>query len=129
MKVSLTKNMVEAIVRAYLFFQDYGKARVWLCSKNLNFGGFSPVELIHRGRGFKVIEFINAEIGTDGLKLPVPSRKFECFVPAENLRNIEFNRYTDKTHFKFDIAEQIEFDFKKLTGDIKITMEVMNEQN
>jgi hypothetical protein len=127
MKVSLTKNMVEAIVRAYLFFQDYGKARVWLCSKNLNFGGFSPVELIHRGRGFKVIEFMKNAVKEEGLQLPTPSRKFEAFVNGRNFRDLEICHLGTCTTFKFVIDEKFDFDFSNMDCDVKLTLEVMNE--
>jgi hypothetical protein len=36
------------------------KAEAWMKMKNLNFGGFSPLQLILRDRGYKVREFIEA---------------------------------------------------------------------
>lgn len=42
------------------FFKgDDEKVKLWLETKNLNFGGCAPIDLINRGRAHKVREFID----------------------------------------------------------------------
>lgn len=50
--------LVETIVELHAIFNDISKVTFWMNTKNLNFGGFSPITLISKGRGQKVLEFV-----------------------------------------------------------------------
>jgi hypothetical protein len=50
--------LVEIIVNLHAFFNDTKKVALWMNTKNLKFGGASPMELIAKGRGGKVLSFI-----------------------------------------------------------------------
>jgi hypothetical protein len=52
--------------KLYKFFKDEKKVKAWLNLKNLNFGGFAPIDLIKRGRAHKVLEFINNALDENG---------------------------------------------------------------
>ena len=54
----INSQLIEIIVELHVVFQDYSKISAWLKSKNLNFGGCSPLNLINKNRGHKVLEFI-----------------------------------------------------------------------
>jgi len=43
-----------------VYFKDEDKAESWINSKNPAFGDIEPAYLINRGRGHKVIKFIDA---------------------------------------------------------------------
>lgn len=45
-----------------IFDNDLSKISTWMNTGNLNFGGFSPTQLIERNRGHKVLEFIRDAI-------------------------------------------------------------------
>ena len=57
--MKLDNQLVEIIVKVNSILNDYNKTRAWLTTKNLNFGDISPMRLIERGRGHKVLEFID----------------------------------------------------------------------
>lgn len=59
MKVELTNELIDIICKVNCFFENYDKTLLWMKSKNNNFGGCSPLDLINRGRSHKVVEFIN----------------------------------------------------------------------
>lgn len=48
---------IESLLEEF-FSGDRDKVGLWLKTKNLNFGGCSPNDLILRGREHKVLEFI-----------------------------------------------------------------------
>lgn len=56
----LNKEFIQIIVRLYDFFQDYDKVNAWLYTKNSMLDGTAPMKLIAAGRGFKVLQFIEA---------------------------------------------------------------------
>lgn len=57
--INLDETTIEIVIGLHIFFDDYKKAKDWINTKNLNFGGVAPLELINRGRGKKVLQFIN----------------------------------------------------------------------
>ncbi len=69
-KVKCDALLCEIIVNLHIVFADYEKIALWLRLKNLNFGGCSPLQLIARGRGHKVMEMIDdAKRATEPAKL------------------------------------------------------------
>lgn len=66
--IKLDAKSVDIILAVYSFFQDAEKTALFMATKNLNFGGFSPNELILRGRGLKVLAFVESAL--DGNKPP-----------------------------------------------------------
>lgn len=55
----LDETTLDIIVGLHVFFSDYEKMMAWLTVDNLNLGGCSAIDLINRGRGKRVQEFIN----------------------------------------------------------------------
>jgi len=60
--MKLDNQLVEIIVKVNSLLKNYDKTRAWLTTKNLNFGELSPMSLIERGRGHKVLEMIDDSI-------------------------------------------------------------------
>jgi hypothetical protein len=63
LEMRLTPETIEIV--CFLFAtldNDFDKVFHWLTTKNLNFGGASPLLLINRGRAHKVLEFLAKEI-------------------------------------------------------------------
>jgi len=60
--MKLDNQLVEIIVKVNSVLKNYDKTRAWLTTKNLNFGELSPMSLIERGRGHKVLEMIDDSI-------------------------------------------------------------------
>lgn len=59
LEMRLTEQSLEICGHLHAIFDnDYSKVMAWLTTKNLNFGGCSPLMLINRGRGHKVLEFV-----------------------------------------------------------------------
>lgn len=56
--VDVTETNIEIIVNLHAFFQNYQKIKLWLTTKNLNFGNITPLRLMQMGRSHKVLEFI-----------------------------------------------------------------------
>ena len=56
--MKITPELVEIIIELHVLFDDYKKISAWLQTENYNFGGVTPIQLINRGRGKKVYEFI-----------------------------------------------------------------------
>lgn len=64
LEVRIDKQTVEIISKVQDFFKDYEKTNAWMRTKNPFFGHLSPIFLINRGRGHKVLQFIdNAKEG------------------------------------------------------------------
>lgn len=61
-EIPLTEVNLDIILGLHIIFSDYKKMIMWLTTKNLNFGGCAPLDLINSGRSKKVMEFINAAI-------------------------------------------------------------------
>lgn len=51
---------MEIVVGLHAHFQDYNKTALWLTTKNLNLGGYAPVEMTQQGRAQMVIQFIES---------------------------------------------------------------------
>lgn len=58
-KSFFTPVVMDIVVGLHVHFQDYKKISKWLQTKNLNFGGYTPIELIFLGKGKKVKQFID----------------------------------------------------------------------
>lgn len=54
----LTPKFLYMILLVNEIFNDLDKTAAWFNTENLNFGGFSPLWLINRGREQKVYDFI-----------------------------------------------------------------------
>lgn len=72
MKRRIAKNLVERISKELAEIEAMvvpilgeQKAKVWMKTPNLNFGGFSPEALVAANRGHKVVEFIKASKGIE----------------------------------------------------------------
>lgn len=57
----LTRVIIIECLRDY-FNCDDDKVSAWLKTKNPNFGDVSPMDLINKGRGHKVLEFVKASL-------------------------------------------------------------------
>lgn len=55
--VSYEYNKIRRLLTEF-FNPNEDKVDIWLQTKNLNLGNFTPMELITRGRAKKVLEFI-----------------------------------------------------------------------
>lgn len=58
MKTNVNSQLVEIIIELHVIFGEYDKIVVWLKADNPHFGYISPINLINRGKGKKVLEFI-----------------------------------------------------------------------
>ena len=57
--LKLDPTTCEIIVGLHVHFDDFNKMTSWLKAKNLNFGGCAPIDLINKGKGKKVLKFID----------------------------------------------------------------------
>lgn len=64
--VFTSPEYLEIVVLLHAFFDDFEKMHHWLIFENLNFGGSTPAQLIIRGRGHKVLSFINNALRENG---------------------------------------------------------------
>lgn len=55
----IDEEFIDAIIGVHCFFNDKKKVALWFQTKNLNFGGCSPEELMLKGRAHKVAKFVN----------------------------------------------------------------------
>jgi hypothetical protein len=53
-----TEGLIEVIMGVGSIFSDPIRTRAWLLTPNLDFGEYSPLELILIGRGDKVLQFV-----------------------------------------------------------------------
>lgn len=59
LEMKLNKISIAIVVELFAVLDnDYDKVYQWLVTKNLNLGGMSPLYLINRGQGAKVVKFI-----------------------------------------------------------------------
>lgn len=58
LEMKLNKVSIAIVVELHAIFNDYDKIYTWLTTKNLNFGGISPLYLINTGKAAKVVAFI-----------------------------------------------------------------------
>lgn len=59
-EMKLTAQSIEVVVKLTAVFNDAEKVKLWLITKNLNFGNISPLYLINCGRSHRVLQFIDA---------------------------------------------------------------------
>lgn len=60
--IPIDSVVVEIITNVHCFFQNEKKTAFWMNTKNLNFGGVSPIEMINRGRGKKLLAWILGQL-------------------------------------------------------------------
>lgn len=58
MILQLTKMNIRIIFLLHKFFGEDEKVRVWITTKNLNLGGFKPIDLMNNKRSHKVLAFM-----------------------------------------------------------------------
>lgn len=63
----LSAQFMEIVIHLHILLDDFEKIHLWLTTENLNFGGFCPAQLIIRGKGNKVHNFIMDALGDDKL--------------------------------------------------------------
>ena len=57
--VFTSPEYLEIVVLLHAFFNDFEKMHLWLTTENPHFAHSTPAQLIIRGRGHKVLSFIN----------------------------------------------------------------------
>ena len=57
----IDKTFVEIVIELHVIFNDARKVESWLKTKNLNFGGTSPLVLIREGRSRTVLQYIQSK--------------------------------------------------------------------
>ena len=57
------RMLAEVMIELHIFFDsDMDKVEAWLLTKNLNFGGFSPMDLINIGRISRIYKFVMRDL-------------------------------------------------------------------
>ena len=65
MKVEMTPQLIEAVVKVNSVFKDFDKTKLWMTTENPHLGFIAPVVLINAGCGKKLLQIIDSMIEGD----------------------------------------------------------------
>lgn len=56
-QIEINEKNIDLILNLHCVLQDPRKVSAWLTTKNLNFGGFKPIDLINKKKAARVYSF------------------------------------------------------------------------